>query len=103
MRTGPRFNYKGLKFRLHFNRINMQRGNPNIWTVHTYRACYQVREVKAYVPLQTVFNPKGPQPRAYLTGNADIYIRKGVAYLLNTKWVDKMSDDEYFEAIKGRH
>lgn len=25
---------KPIKFKAHFNRINMQRGNPNVWTVH---------------------------------------------------------------------
>jgi len=22
------------KFRLHFNRVNMQRGKPTVWTIH---------------------------------------------------------------------
>jgi hypothetical protein len=69
------------KFRIHFNRVNMQRGNPNVWTVHTSNVCYQVREVKVYVPVETHYNPTGQQPRAYFTGRAYIEVRKGVAVL----------------------
>jgi len=94
--------WKPIKFKLHFNRINMQRGNPNVWTVCTSRHCTQVKEVRVWVPVETVFKKDGPQPRAYLTGSADVYVRKGVAYLLDELSPDRMTDDEYFEAIKGK-
>ncbi len=67
-----------LKFRLHFNRINMQRGNPNVWTVHTSRKCFQGDEVHIRVPLITVFKKNGPQPRAYCTGYGFVYSIDGV-------------------------
>jgi hypothetical protein len=69
------------RFRLHFNRINMQRGDENVWTVHTSKACYQVREVKVFVPVETRYNPKGQQPRAYFVGQARIEVHDGVAVL----------------------
>lgn len=93
--------WKPRKFRLHFNRVNMQRGNPKIWTVHTSKCCYQVKQVKVYVPLETVFNPDGPQPRAYLAGRAEVYVHKNIAYLLDARWSALMSDNDYFEAING--
>ena len=57
-----------LKFRLHFNRINMQRGNPNVWTVHNSHGCFQAKEIEVLVPIKTIFNPQGKQPRAYFSG-----------------------------------
>lgn len=65
-----------LTFRLHFNRINMQRGNPNVWTVHNSHGCYQVQEVECYVTLRTVFKKDGRQPRAYLTGKGHVSIHE---------------------------
>jgi len=61
-----------LKFRAHFNRINMQRGNPRVWTVHNSRGCFQGTEIISKVPMETVFNPTGRQPRAYFTGYANV-------------------------------
>lgn len=85
------------KFKLHFNRINMQRGNPNVWTVHTSKVCIQVEQVKCYVPLETIFKKDGPQPRAYLSGLAEIHVQKGIAYLVDDNSYQNMNDDEYFE------
>lgn len=87
------------KFRLHFNRINMQRGNPNVWTVHLSNRCIQVKEVKVYVPVETIFKPDGPQPRAYFSGLAQVNVHKNVAYLVDSESYERMSDDEYFDAI----
>lgn len=70
-----------LKFRAHFNRINMQRGKPQVWTVHTSRACYQVKQIRILVPAETVFNPAGPQPRAYFAGYAHVRIEGDTAVL----------------------
>jgi hypothetical protein len=92
---------KLLKFKAHFNRVNMQRGNPNVWTVHTSRACYQVTEIKSYVPMLTTFKKDGKQPRAYFSGRAEVRVHNGIAYLLNEHSYESMSDDEYFEARNG--
>lgn len=70
-----------LKFRVHFNRINMQRGLPLVWTVHTSRGCYQVAEIQSYVPMHTVFNKTGRQPRAYFTGFGDVTIYGNTAVI----------------------
>jgi len=59
---------KRLKFRLHFNRINMQRGNPNVWTVHNCRGCFQTHKVILRVPVETIFKKDARQPRAYFSG-----------------------------------
>lgn len=61
-------NPKPKKFVLHFNRINMQRGNPAVWTVHNSEGCHQAEEVVVKVPLETRYRPNGRQPRAVLTG-----------------------------------
>lgn len=61
-------------FRLHFNRINMQRGNPNVWTVHVSGQCIQTEYVICRVPLETRFNVTGRQPRAYLSGKGRIEV-----------------------------
>jgi hypothetical protein len=59
---------KRLKLKIHFNRVNMQRGDPRVWTVHYAGKCLQAENVIMSGPLQTVFRPEAPQPRAYFTG-----------------------------------
>lgn len=54
----------------------MQRDNPNVWTVHNSRGCYQGLGIVSLVPMETVFKPDGPQPRAYFTGVAHVKIQK---------------------------
>lgn len=71
-----------LKFRAHFNRVNMQRGKALVWTVHTSRACYQVKRIRILVPTETVFNSAGRQPRAYFTGYAHVQIQGQTAVLI---------------------
>ena len=61
-----------LKFRAHFNRVNMQRGSPYVWTVHNSRGCYQGTGIVSFVPMRTVFKPEGKQPRAYFEGWAHV-------------------------------
>jgi len=61
-----------LKFKAHFNRVNMQRGNPNVWTVHTSRACHQGAVIRILVPVETVYRPDRPQPRAYFSGRGRV-------------------------------
>lgn len=57
---------------VHFNRINMQRGDARVWTVHTSQACHQVTAVDIRVPLRSVFKKDGRQPRAYFKGKAKV-------------------------------
>ena len=69
------------KFRLHFNRINMQRGNPNIWTVHLSDKCIQVQDVKVSVPVETIYSPTARQPRAYLSGTGIVTVDGHTAHI----------------------
>lgn len=59
---------KGYRFFAHFNRINMQRGDPNVWTLHFRGMCMQAESIKFNVPIQTDYKPNGRQPRATLRG-----------------------------------
>lgn len=70
-----------LIFRAHFNRINMQRGNPNVWTVHNSQGCFQVQEIECYVHTRTVFKKDGRQPRAYFTGKGTVSIHGNTAVI----------------------
>jgi len=68
-----------LKTKLHFNRINMQRGNPNVWTAHNSRGCFAATKLvimhKGEVVAETVFDPKANQPRAYFVAQAEVKYR----------------------------
>lgn len=59
---------KARKFRLHFNRINMQRGKDTVWTIHRSDRCIPARQVRVYVETETVFRPESTQPRAWFQG-----------------------------------
>jgi hypothetical protein len=72
---------KPRKFKLHFNRVNMQRGNPNIWTVHQSGICYQVQDVVCMARVQSVYRPDRPQPRAYFTGIGVVVVAGSTAYI----------------------
>jgi hypothetical protein len=63
---------KKRKFRLHFNRINMQRGKDTVWTIHLSDECIPAVDVECHVPVRTVFRPNGPQPRAWFEGRGEI-------------------------------
>jgi len=58
------------RFFAHFNRINMQRGDPRVWTVHFRGQCIQCEEIIANVPTYTEYKPNGKQPRAKIRGRA---------------------------------
>lgn len=74
MNTKPRV------FWLHFNRINVQRGCDDIWTVHLSDRCIQVKKVYIHVPLETVYRgATASQPRAYLKGKGIVYVKDHVA------------------------
>lgn len=63
---------KPRKFKLHFNRVNMQRGKDQVWTIHLSDQCIPAVGVDVNVPLRAVFNPKRTQPRAWLEGYGTI-------------------------------
>jgi phage antirepressor YoqD-like protein len=72
-----------LKTRLHFNRVNMSRGNPNVWTAHNSHGCFQAEKLvvmhNGEIVAETVFDPKGKQPRAYFVARAKIKYRGSTA------------------------
>jgi hypothetical protein len=61
------------KFKLHFNRINMQRGLDAVWTIHLSNRCLPAKSVHVEVPVATVFRPNGRQPRAWFSGEGYIH------------------------------
>jgi hypothetical protein len=66
---------------VHFNRIAMQRGDDHVWTVHTSKACFNVKAVEIFAHMTTQYDPKGRQPRAKFVGRARLVINGGTAYL----------------------
>ena len=74
-----------LKTKLHFNRLNMQRGNPNVWTAHNSHGCYGAEKLiimhDGKVIAETVFDPKARQPRAYFTTRGSVKYRGGSAII----------------------
>lgn len=70
-----------LKFRAHFSRVNMQRGDPNVWTVYTSRGCFHGEKIVLEVPVETVFKPNGAQPRAYFTGRGVVTTEGGTIFV----------------------
>lgn len=61
---------KRYAFFAHFNRINMQRGLPTVWTVHFRGRCIPATAITFKVPTVTKFLPEGRQPRATMRGTA---------------------------------
>lgn len=75
---------KAYKFRAHFNRVNMQRKDSRVWTVHFRGKCIQCEGIRFELveggPIHTLYNPLGKQPRATLNGFAtQVRLEKGVA------------------------
>lgn len=75
-----------MKVKVHFNRINMQRGKPEVWSAHTSRDCNPSQEVQflyhGKVIAKTVFQPDKPQnPRAWVEAEGLVTRRKGITYI----------------------
>lgn len=66
---------------VHFNRIAMQRQEPQVWSVHNRFGCFQVRKVFMHVPMESVFDPNGRQPRAKFKGLALLEVKNEEAHL----------------------
>ena len=71
---------KSYRFFVHFNRINMQRGNPRVWTIHFRGVCYQVVDYICHVPHVSRYVFRGRQPRATIRGLAKTVVvhRSGI-------------------------
>lgn len=62
---------------VHFNRINVQRKDPDIWTVHMSDRCIQIKKVIIKCPLESVYKgPDARQPRAYFKGKAIVEVKR---------------------------
>ena len=74
-----------VKTKLHFNRVNMQRGNPNVWTAHNSRGCFGAKKLvimhEGKVVAETVFNPTARQPRAYFVAQGNVKYKGGTAII----------------------
>lgn len=70
------------RFFSHFNRVNMQRGDPRVWTVHFRGVCFQGTEIIFNVPTSTTYRAKGPQPRAKVCGRAHYVDMVGLKILV---------------------
>lgn len=72
-----------LKTKLHFNRVAMQRGSPNVWTAHNSRGCFGAKKLVVMhdgkIIAETVFDPKARQPRAYFVTHGKVKYRGGTA------------------------
>jgi hypothetical protein len=64
---------KPRKFKLHFNRINMQRGLDTVWTIHLSDKCIPAKEVLVEVDVKAVYKPEARQPRAWLEGTGYVF------------------------------
>lgn len=57
------------KFRIHFNRIAMQRGQPDVWSVQLSDRCLHGSKVVMAGNIETEFQPQRKNnPRAFFAG-----------------------------------
>ena len=72
-----------LKTKLHFNRVNMQRGRSEVWTASNSHGCNQAAKIQVVhdgkVIAETVFRPQAAQPRAYFVVHGNVKYRGGTA------------------------
>lgn len=65
-----------LKTKIHFNRINMQRKDPRVWSAHTSKSCNPSEKIvvkhNGVTVLETVYNPDSRQPRAFMVVTGSI-------------------------------
>jgi hypothetical protein len=73
---------KTWQFFAHFNRVNMHRKDPNVWTVHFRGTCFQGTDVIFNVPTYTSYKPNRKQPRARIHGRAHYVERVGTELLV---------------------
>jgi hypothetical protein len=64
------------KTKLHFNRINMQRGDARVWSAHNSQGCHMATKIQVVhdgqVVMETVYKPTARQPRAYFVATARV-------------------------------
>jgi hypothetical protein len=75
-----------MKVKLHFNRINMQRKDPRIWSAHTSRSCNMSERVQirhnGVVVAETVFQPeKRSNPRAWIETKGTVTYEDGITVI----------------------
>jgi hypothetical protein len=71
-----------LKTKIHFNRINMQRKDPRVWSAKNAHGCHMSEHIKVVhngeVVLETVYKPEATQPRAYMLAKGNVRYENGV-------------------------
>jgi hypothetical protein len=76
---------KAVKTKLHFNRVNMQRGKAEVWTAHNSRGCFQAKKLvimhEGKVVAETVFAPEAKQPRAYFVAQGNVKYKGSTAII----------------------
>lgn len=60
-----------MKVKLHFNRINMQRKDPRVWSAHTAKSCNMSQEVEIWafgskIGKAVFHSDKKNNPRAWI-------------------------------------
>jgi hypothetical protein len=65
-----------LKTKIHFNRINMQRGDARVWSAKNSKSCNPSEKIvvmhNGQIILETVFKPEATQPRAYMLAYGNV-------------------------------
>jgi hypothetical protein len=71
-----------LKTKIHFNRVNMARKDPRVWSAHNSHSCNMSEKIvvmhNGIRVLETVFDPNARQPRAYLLTYANVFQKDGI-------------------------
>lgn len=72
-----------MKVKIHFNRINMQRKDPRVWSAHTSKSCNmsEIVEIRheGKVIAKIVFNPtKKDNPKAWIEMSGNITQEGGI-------------------------
>lgn len=72
-----------MKVKIHFNRVNMQRGDSRVWSAHTSKACNMSETIeirhKGKVVARTVFKPtKKDNPRAWVETSGQVSYKDGI-------------------------
>ena len=70
---------------LHFNRLNVRKGQADVWTVHRSDRCMQVRKIITHVPMESIYKgATARQPRAFFRCRGVVRITDGTTTITQT-------------------
>lgn len=73
-------------FRVHFNRIAMQRNDPLVWSVQTSKGCFHAAKVIMSGQIETEFQPqRRTNPRAFFSGRGEVKQVGDVVYVQSVR------------------